>query len=142
MKKTAFLLIISFLFTACSGEENYRKNPYLVDLNFRFQLDLSLPEYNNLNYPGNSYVTRNYGINGVVVYNLNNSQYMAFELTDPNQVPTDCSVLQVEGTEAVSGCEDENVYSIITGQQLSGEGQYGLKPYRVVRVGNALEVSN
>jgi hypothetical protein len=127
---------------ACSGDEEIRRNPYLPDLNFSVRLDLSLPEYNRLNFPGNEFVTRNYGLNGIVIYNLNNDQYMAFELTDPNHVPDTCSYLSVDATQASCNCEDGNIYTIITGQQIAGEGNYSLKPYRVVRNGNILEVSN
>ncbi|WP_209309835.1 Rieske (2Fe-2S) protein, partial [Tamlana crocina] len=101
---------------------------------FSVNFDLSLPEYNQLNFPGNKFVTRNYGINGIVIFNLNNDQYMAFELTDPNHVPQACSPLIVEGTEAVCSCGDGNKYNIITGQRIAGEGEYSLKPYRVERV--------
>ncbi len=142
MKRFFSLIFLNFLLLGCSADDELRNNPYLPDLNFSFQLDLNLPEYNSLRYPGNAFVTRNYGINGVVIYNLNNDQYMAFELTDPNHIPQTCSFLEVKATEASCGCGDGNVYTIITGQQLKGEGQYGLKPYRVTRVGNVLEVSN
>ena len=142
MKKIIPIILLIFTCLSCSGDDEIRNNPYLPDLNFSFQLDLSLPQYNPLNFPGNSFVTRNYGLNGVVIYNLNNDQYMAFELTDPNHVPQACSVLVVKGTEAASSCGDGNVYTIITGQQIKGEGVYPLKPYRVVRRGNMLEISN
>lgn len=135
---TAFLLILS----SCSDDDELRNNPYLPDLNFRFQIDLNLPQYNNLNFPGNSFIHYNYGMNGVVIYNLNNSQFLAFELTDPSHVPSSCSILEVNGIEASCNCDDGNTYSIITGQLLKGQGQYTLKPYRVNRVGNVLEISN
>ena len=67
---------------------------------------------------------------------------MAFELTDPNHVPSSCSVLEVDGIQASCGCEDGNVYSIITGQLVEGQGEYTLKPYRVERAGNVLQISN
>lgn len=105
-------------------------------------MDLSLPEYNQLNFPGNHFTTYNYGINGIVIFNLNNDQYMAFELTDPNHVPQECSLLTVKEQEAICSCNDGNRYTIITGQQTAGEGQYLLKPYRVIRRGEILEVSN
>lgn len=137
-------LIIPLIFTllGCSTDDELRRNPYLPDLNFNYQVDLSLPQYNSLKFPGNSFVTRNYGINGIVIYNQNNDQYMAFELTDPNHIIQDCSYLVVNATEASCSCNDGNVYTIITGQQIKGEGAYSLKPYRVVKVGNVLEVSN
>ena len=142
MKKFLYLVALSLIFIGCSSDDDQRNNPYLVDLDFAFQLDLNLPQYNNLNFPGNSFTHYNYGINGVVVYNLNNSQFMAFELTDPNHVPSSCSVLEVDGIQASCGCEDGNVYSIITGQLVEGQGEYTLKPYRVERSGNVLQISN
>ncbi len=51
----------------------------------------------------------------LLIYNLNNDQYMAFELTDPNHVPQPCSSLVVKGTEATCSCDDGNEYTIITG---------------------------
>ena len=137
----AFICLI-FICPGCSSDDDLRQNPYLPDLNFNLQLDLSLPEYNQLNFPGNKFVTRNYGINGIVIYNLNNDQYMAFELTDPNHVPQPCSTLTVTGTEAKCSCEDGNIYTIITGQQIAGSGQYSLKPYRVERRGGVLQIYN
>lgn len=142
MRRFLYLVSLFFLLTACSGDEEIRRNPYLPDLNFSVRFDLNLPEYNKLNFPGNEYVTRNYGLNGIVIYNLNNDQYMAFELTDPNHIPETCSYLSVNGTQASCNCDDGNVYTIITGQPIAGQGSYSLKPYRVVRNGNVLEVSN
>lgn len=135
-----FLLILTCL--GCSSDDDLRQNPYLPHLNFSVNLDLSLPEYNQLNFPGNKYVTTNYGINGIVIFNLNNDQYLAFELSDPNHILQTCSKLLVEGTEAVCSCGDGNKYTIITGQQIAGEGEYSLKPYRVQRSGNVLQIFN
>ncbi|MFD2517109.1 hypothetical protein [Salinimicrobium flavum] len=142
MKRSLLCIALSLMFMGCSGDDEIRNNPYLPNLNFTLRLDLSLPEYNNLNFPGNSYTTYNYGINGIVVYNLNNDQYMAFELTDPNHVIQECSWLEVTRTEAKCSCNDGNKYTIITGQRLEGQGEYSLKPYRVRRAGNVLEITN
>lgn len=142
MKRILCLFCLIPIFLGCSGDDETRNNPYLPNLNFSVRFDLSLPEYNQLNFPGNHFTTYNYGINGIVIFNLNNDQYMAFELTDPNHVPQECSLLTVQGTEATCSCNDGNKYTIVTGQQTAGEGQYLLKPYRVIRRGDVLEVSN
>ena len=118
MRRIFVLIFLNLLLFGCSADDEIKNNPYLPDLNFSFRLDLNLPEYNSLRYPGNTFVTRNFGINGVVIYNLNNNQYMAFELTDPNHIPQTCSRLEVKGTEATCSCDDGNVYTVITGQQL------------------------
>lgn len=147
ISKTGFKPIIFFLFifsvSACTQDDEIRyNNPYLPNESFSLNLNLSLPEYNNLNFPGNSYVTYNYGINGVVVYNINNTQYTAFELSDPNHQLKDCSRLTVAGIIASCTCEDGNTYNILTGELSAGSGQYPLKPYRVRKSGNMLEIFN
>ncbi|MFN4761819.1 hypothetical protein ACKGJN_01740 [Gillisia sp. Q332] len=141
-KITLSLLLVAFL-SSCTPDENERtNNPYLTNISFILDLNLNLPEYNSLNFPGNSYVTYNYGINGVVVYNVNNSQYTAFELSDPNHALSACSTLSVSGIIATCNCNDGNSYNILTGEITEGSGQYSLKPYRVRKSGNVLEVYN
>ena len=139
-----FLIMFTLFFTSlgCSSDDDMRRNPYLPPLNFSVNFDLSLPEYNQLNFPGNNFVTRNYGLNGIVIYNLNNDQYLAYELSDPNHIPQACSALIVEGIEAICSCEDGNRYNIITGEQVAGTGEYALQFYRIVRTGNVLQISN
>lgn len=142
MKKELFFLLFPLFFTACSADdENRINNPNLPDINFRIQLNLDLPEYNNLQFPGNSYATYNNGVKGIVIYNINNTQYTAFELSDPNHPPNECSAMEVDGITARCSCE-ENEYNIITGELSEGEGQYTLKPYRIERRGNIIEVFN
>lgn len=142
MKRLWLLSPLFFILFGCSSDDDLRQNPYLPNLNFSVQFDLSLPEYNQLNFPGNKFITRNYGINGIVIYNLNNDQYLAYELTDPNHPPQACSVLVVNAAEASCTCGDGNKYTIVTGEPTAGAGEYSLKPYRAVRTGNVLEISN
>lgn len=142
MRKIFLYLLLSLPFLSCSGDDEIRQNPYLQDIRFSARFDLNLPEYNQLNYNGNHFVTNRYGLKGIVIYRFTENQYMAFELTDPNHVPQSCSILTVNGIEASCSCGDGNIYSIITGQLVAGEGQYSLKPYRAVLRGNILEVSN
>lgn len=143
---TLKILILSqviFLLSACSQDDEIRyNNPNLPNESFQLNLNLGLPEYNNLNFPGNSYVTYNYGINGVVVYNINNTQYTAFELSDPNHPLRDCSRMTVQGIIATCNCEDGNAYNILTGEISNGTGQYPLRPYRVRKSANTLEIFN
>lgn len=142
MNKTYILLFIVFGLISCDPDDEIRNNPYLNEVSFRLNINLNLPEYNNLNFPGNTYTSYNHGINGVVVYNINNNQYTAFELSDPNHPLTPCSRLTVQGIIATCSCGDGNSYNILTGELSSGTGQYSLKPYRVRKSGNMIEVYN
>ncbi|SDS47712.1 hypothetical protein [Gramella sp. MAR_2010_147] len=142
MKKIFSIIAVFIVLTACSGsDDEIRNNPNLPDLNFRFQLDLSFPEYNDLQFPGNSFATYNHGVRGVVIYNINNSQYVAFELSDPNHPPSSCSAMTINGVIATCDCEG-NQYNVITGEIVEGDGQYTMKPYRVQKSGNRIEVFN
>lgn len=141
IKKAILLLFLTFLIS-CSNDDDVRyENPYLADINVALQINLALPEFSNLQFPGNKYVTYNYGLNGIVVYCLNPSTYTAFELTDPNHVPQNCSRLTVTGIKAACDC-DENEYEIISGQSTNGQMEFPLKPYRVEKVGNVLQITN
>jgi hypothetical protein len=112
--KTAVLLL-TIAIAACSPDDGpSRQNPYLPDISFRLSINLNLPEYNSLNFPGNSYSTYNSGINGVVIYNVNNTQFTAFELSDPNHPLRDCSRLSVQGVIATCNFDDKNSYNILT----------------------------
>ena len=143
MKKTCFILLFLSIFSACStNDDRSLNNPNLPDLNFSFQLSLNFQEYNDLQFPGNSFTTYREGIRGVVIYNINNSQYRAFELSDPNHTPNECSAMTVNGIIATCNCEDANSYNILSGELVEGEGQYSMKPYRIERRGNVIEVYN
>src|SRR5690606_35385479 len=131
MNKPLVLLLLLFGMVSCEPDDEIRNNPYFTEVSFRLNINLNLPEYNSLNFPGNSYTSYNHGINGVVVYNINNNQYTAFELSDPNHQLSNCSRLTVQGIIATCSCGDGNSYNILTGELSSGTGQYSLKPYRV-----------
>jgi len=142
MKKIFSLAAIFILITSCSGSDDaIRNNPNLPNVRVDLQLNLDFVEYNDLAFPGNSFATNNQGIKGIVIYNINNTQYTAFELSDPNHPPSSCSGMTVNGVIATCDCE-ENQYNLITGELLEGEGQYTMKPYRVERAGRFLIVSN
>ncbi|MEP2936240.1 MAG: hypothetical protein ABJM06_12465 [Gilvibacter sp.] len=128
---------------SCNKDDGpLNNNPNLANIGVNLTLDLNLPQYNPLNFPGNSFVTGLQGIKGIVIYNIDNSQYTAHEITDPNHPPNDCSASQIDGLTATCSCGDGNEYNIVTGQQTAGEGQYPLRAYQIVREGDVLRITN
>ncbi|MDN3595601.1 Rieske (2Fe-2S) protein [Zunongwangia endophytica] len=144
MKRFLFFNMLLVLLTGCSSsDDGINNNPNLVNINFGFNVNLDLPQYNQLNFPGNQITIYNegIGIKGVVIYNVNNDLFLAYELSDPNHAPNDCSAMTLNGIEATCSCEG-NVYNIITGEQVEGEDDYAMKPYRVEKRGNTITISN
>ncbi|WP_298548523.1 hypothetical protein [uncultured Aquimarina sp.] len=144
MKKIIVIACISLLIFSCSSDDNRTNNPNLPSIGFNHTVNLDLPGFNSLKFPGNAEEIRieGVGIKGVVIYNVDNTLYSAFELSDPNITPSDCSALNINGIRAESNCGNDNVYEIISGQQLEGEGGFPLLRYQIRREGNILVISN
>src|SRR5690606_6378691 len=100
MKIIVLFLVIGFGMLSCSkNDDKQERNPFLTDPAVRLNLNLNLPEYNPLRFPGN-YIITGQGIKGIVVYCVSENQYLAFELTDPNHVPNSCSKMELTGVIA------------------------------------------
>jgi hypothetical protein len=104
---------------------------------------MNLPQYSQLQFTSNSVYIGNQGNAGVIVINVGNSSYRAWDASDPNHTPNSCSQLTITGANAKCGCADENEYSLFTGQSIGTNLQCGLKEYRVDNGGNnTLIISN
>ncbi len=143
MRKYIFILLFVISALSCSSDDARVTNPFLPNVSVNFKINLNLPLYNKLNFPGGVYVESSLGgIKGVIIYNLNDQTFLAYELSDPNIPPSSCSALKVVGMIASSDCGNDNVYSISTGQPTKGGGKYPLLSYRIAKEGNILSVSN
>jgi nitrite reductase/ring-hydroxylating ferredoxin subunit len=142
------LFCISFtllmLVSSC-GKRPLERNPYLIDIRFQREFNLSLPLYSNLNYVGGSLLVDGVGINGIILFNLNGSSFLAWEATCPNHPPENCSKLSIEGVLAVCNCEKFQ-YSLATGQLLNPSENLSppqsLLFYQVQNYNGILSVSN
>jgi hypothetical protein len=138
----ALLCLICF---SCKSDDDFTgNNPNLIDPLVNINLNLSLPQYDALRFPGGSVLLNPpQGIRGVVVYNINNMEYVAFELSDPNHTPNACSRMEIDGIIATCPCPtDDNEYNIVTGQHTDDPNLYPMLRYRAVRNGNVISVSN
>ncbi len=140
-------LILMLLLLSCENDGPDR-NPFLPEVNFRFDLNLNLPEYNRLNNVGNPiYVDNNgVGIRGVFVMRTGpENQFVAWEANCPNHAPNDCSTMLLDGQNVRCPCDDFE-YNLFFGQLLNppddGSRFFNLKPYRAVLAGNSVIISN
>ncbi|MCH2490125.1 MAG: hypothetical protein MK211_08250 [Flavobacteriales bacterium] len=138
------IVVAALVLTACSNNDDDREdNPNLIDPLVSLTLNLNLPQYNPLNFPGNSVIINQQGIRGIVVYNVNNELYTAFDLTDPNHPPNNCSRMEIEAPIATCPCTtDDNEYNIVTGEHRTDPSKYPMQQYRAVRTGNTVRITN
>ena len=144
--KHFWVLALTLFFLACdSGTED--RNPFLQEVPFRFDLNLNLPLYNNLNTIGNPVYVGNagVGIRGAFVMRSSLDTFLAFEASCPNQTPSACSTMEIEGQNVGCPCDDL-VYSLFTGQLLNrpddGARYFDLLFYRATQSGSIVTISN
>jgi len=116
--------------------------PILLNVGVNASLNLNLPEYSQLMFTSNSVYVANQGNGGIIVTNVGNNNYRAWDAYDPNHVPSTCSFLQIDGANAVCGCDDQNEYSLFTGQAIGDPLPCGLREYRVTLSGSDIVISN
>jgi Ferredoxin subunits of nitrite reductase and ring-hydroxylating dioxygenases len=142
MKKIIALLFISIAIAACSDSNFNNRNPYIPNYSFSVEINTNLPLYSDLQYTGNGkLITLNgAGANGIIVFNAGSGNFRAYDASCPNQYPSSCSRLEVEGINAVCPCDDV-AYSLFTGLA-DADVEYPMKPYRVEVNGNVIRVYN
>jgi|TARA_Y100000385_G_scaffold87177_1_gene89708 nitrite reductase/ring-hydroxylating ferredoxin subunit len=139
LKLTIAVFLVSF---GCSKTNDFDAScNFLANLNVVTTLNLNLSQYNQLTFPSNPVYVPNVGNGGIIVNNTGIG-YVAFDAADPNHVFSECSVLAINGINAICGCED-NKYNLVTGQPMENpELRCSLKPYFVESNGNTLYISN
>ncbi len=144
MKNKIIALFIGLAFIACkTDDDQVGDNPNLIIPIVSLTLNLNLPQFNPLKFPGNSIIINQQGIKGIVIYNVNNNLYTAFELSDPNHLPNECSKMTINGITATCPCtNDENEYDIVTGQHRDNESLFPMQQYRAERTGDNVQVFN
>ena len=138
MKK--LLLVASFIILfGCNKNENNINCNFLLNVGVNLTVNLNLPQFNQLLFPGNAVRVEGQGNKGIILYSLNSTTLYAWDGADPNHVSSACSALTIEsdGVSVTCGCEDGNTYFLATGTSSGDNPQpCTLKPYRVEAIGN------
>jgi len=99
MKQAKFLIIFLLSIFSCGDSNNYIKNVY-VDV----EIDLSLPEFSNLNTVGNSLFIEG-GNKGIIIYRHSNYEYKIYDRNCSYEPNLDCSYIDsVNSIIAFCGC--------------------------------------
>ncbi len=135
----AFHAFLVLIITSCSStDDDNQRNPNLLDINFSTQLGPI--QVLDLEIPSNPIYVPNGGIRGFFVINTG-SGIIAWEASDPNHAPNNCSQMMIDGINVICSCEDYS-YNLFTGQSNVEVLQYTLLPYRVSVSGNTITVFN
>ena len=139
-----FVILAALTFISCN-KDSVNRNPFLPEIDFEFSINLNLPLYNNLKFAGGSTLLSDFGHKGVILYNLNNNNYLAWEASCPNHKPNSCSKTKIIGSLTECECESYQ-YSLATGQLLNPSpnetNQYPMINYGVRVSGNNLVIYN
>ena len=143
MKMRFLLLLLAASLMGCSSDDRRQNNPNLLNVQFNIVLNLSLPQFSPLNFAGNAiYVGGpDVGNDGIIVVNTG-SGFVAWDASDPNEIPRSCTRLQIDGLSANSTCQNPNSYSLVTGQPLEDGLSFGLLNYQLNANGDTVRVFN
>ena len=135
------LLSLFTIFYGCSN--NPIENACFGNIIVNETINLDLPEFIDLQVPG-GWAYTNGGIKGIIVYNLNGTQFKAFDRLCPEQnSSSSCSQMIVDNNlRMVCPCDDSE-FNILNGAPLSeGIGCFA-NEYRVENLnGSILRISN
>ncbi|WP_396177881.1 hypothetical protein [Flavobacterium sp.] len=144
MRKLFAVIALVVLFFSCSSDTVRYQNPFIPNYNFSITIDANLPLYSGLLSSINPIriTNENVGANGIIVMKISDTDYRAWEANCPNQYPSACSRMVINGLNAKCPCDDIE-YSLFNGVGMNNQGEYTMKPYRVDILGkNLIRVSN
>lgn len=100
MKIEYYILIVALLLSNCYTKDDYIRDVY-VDIN----IDLSLPEYSDLNTIGNSVMTDIGGNAGLIIYHFAIDGYKVYDRNCSYEPSQACAYIDsVNSTVAYCGC--------------------------------------
>ncbi len=137
MKKLFSILIVSITLFACRNQ--YRGIPNVsVDV----YINILDPSYSSLAGLG-AWKYVNGGSKGIIVFNLDNETYLAYERHCPHDPENECSQVVVDETNliAVDSC-CMTKYQLLDGNPISGPGTIPLLTYRTSFDGNIIHIRN
>lgn len=139
MRKVLLLLSFFILFSCTKEVQN---NDILPVVMVSETVDLNLPEFINLQVPG-GFAYMSGGIKGIIIYNVNGTQFKAFERSCPHLAPASCTQMTVEnGIKMVCSC-DNSEFNILNGAPLTSGIAYFAREYLVTNInGSVLRITN
>ena len=140
MRNFFFAIITVLAFSNCTNHN--QNNDILPYIPVNETINLSLPTYINLTVPGGwAYTTG--GISGIIVYNINGTQFKAYERSAPHISPRSCSQMVVENSIRMKCPCDDSEFNILNGAPLTNGVSHSAREYLVTNLnGTVLRITN
>ena len=120
------------------------KNQYegIPNVNVNLYINIQNPQYQNLSGMG-SWTYLEGGSKGIIVFNLDNDNFLAYERHCPYQPENNCSKISVDETNlfAIDTCCSSK-YQLIDGSVIDGPATLPLKGYNTSFDGNIIHIWN
>jgi len=137
MKSGLYILSISLLIASCNSKDDYIAEVYVNIL-----INLSLPEYSDLQVPGNS-IFINGGAEGIIIYRCNGDCYKVYDRNCSYEPSLACSVIDsVSSGVAYCGCCTSAFLLEQDGAAANSPALLPLKKYYWTWEGNLMRISN
>lgn len=125
LTKISFFLL--FINSSC---DPLRDHP-VPEVGVSVQINIMLPSYSSLQSVG-GYAYVNGGVKGLIVYRKSIAEFVCFDRMSTAEGGMECEPVDVDPDNYLflnDSCSDA-VYSLIDGSLISGNAEYGLRPYR------------
>ena len=138
MKSSLYILSISLLIASCNSKDDYIKEVYVNIL-----IDLSLPEYSDLQVSGNSIFIEG-GVEGIIIYHGVGDDYKVYDRNCSYEPCLACSVIDsVSSGIAYCGCCDSAFLLEQNGAPANSPALLPLKEYYwTLSAGGDMRISN
>ena len=137
MKDAIFICFTALLLSSCNNQDDYIRNVYV-----NFELDLSLPEYSNLDILGNVIFIEG-GNAGIIIYHFATEEYRVYDRNCSYEPSLACSFIDsVSSTRAYCGCCSSAFLLSQDGAAANAPALLPLKQYHWSLQGSQMHIYN
>ena len=137
MKSSIYILSISLLIAGCNSKDDYIKEVYV-----NLFIDLSLPEYSDLQVSGN-YIFIEGGVEGIIIYHGVGNDYEVYDRNCSYEPSLACSYIDsVSSGVAYCGCCASAFLLAQDGAVANSPALLPLKEYYWTLSGSQMRISN
>ena len=137
MKLSFYILSISLLIASCDSKDNYIQEVYV-----NIYIDLSLPEYSDLQITGNSIFIKG-GVEGIIIYHGVGDYYKAYDRNCSYEPSLSCSQIDsVDSGIAYCGCCASAFLLSNNASVLNSPALLPLKQYYTTFDGGRIHITN